>query len=82
VTIRDLECKGVVLTPKLTYRSTASLDAKTLAHLKVHKAELLRDLVMTSGYIAPNTLPRLPWQLEALLRALPICIKNGNITKR
>ncbi len=63
MTLGDLERKGVTLTPKLTYRSAAPLDAETLAFLKTHKAKLLRDL------IAPNTLPRLPWQLERLLSA-------------
>lgn len=63
MTVKDLERKGVVLTPKLTFRSTTPLDAETLAALKEHKADLLRDLT------APDTLPRLPWQLERLLSA-------------
>lgn len=63
MTVKDLERKGVILTPKLTYKSSAPLDAETLATLKAHKAELLRDLT------APNTIPRLPWQLESLIRA-------------
>ena len=63
MTVEDLERRGVILTPKLTFKSTAPLDAETLELLRTHKAELLRDLT------AANTLARLPWQLEALLRA-------------
>lgn len=67
--LERLEQKGVTLEPKLTFRSAAPLDAETLATLKDHKADLLRDLVKPSGYTAPDTLLRLPWQLESLLRA-------------
>ena len=63
MTVRDLELRGVILTPKLTYRSAAPLDAETLDLLRAHKADLLKDL------IAPDTLPRLPWQLERLVSA-------------
>ena len=64
MTLREkLEQKGVMLEPKLTYQSTAPLDAETLVLLKTHKAELLRNLT------APDTLPRLPWQLERLISA-------------
>lgn len=61
--LRDLEQKGVILTPKLTFKSAAPLDAETLALLKNHRDDLLKDLT------APDTLPRLPWQLERLLSA-------------
>lgn len=64
MTLREkLEQKGVTLTPKLTYRSAAPLDAETLALLKTHKDDLLRDLT------APDTPPRLSWQLERLISA-------------
>lgn len=53
----------MILTPRLTFKSAAPLDAETLELLRTHKAELLRDLT------AADTVPRLPWQLEALLRA-------------
>ncbi len=61
--LRELEERGVVLEPKLTFRSDAPLDAETLSTLKTRKAELLRDLA------APDSVPRLPWQLERLLAA-------------
>lgn len=61
--LRDLEQRGVTLAPKLTFSSAAPLDAETLALIHDHKADLLRALV------APDAVPRLPWQLEALLRA-------------
>lgn len=64
MTLREkLEQKGVTLTPKLTYQSAAPLDAETLALLRTHKADLLRDLT------APDAPPRLPWQLERLISA-------------
>jgi len=59
----DLEQKGITLTPQLTYRSVVPLDAETLALLKENKADLLRDLT------APDSIPRLPWQLERLISA-------------
>ena len=52
-----------MLEPKLTFESAAPLDAETAALLQTHKAELLR------GLIVPGSVPRLPWELEALLRA-------------
>lgn len=61
--IEKLERKGVTLKPKLTFKTTAPLDAETLTLLKTHKADLLKDLT------APGSLPRLPWQLETVLRA-------------
>jgi hypothetical protein len=61
--LQDLERKGVTLEAKLTFASAAPLDAATLAALKAHKAALLKDLT------APDTLPRLPWQLERLVSA-------------
>lgn len=62
--IEKLERKGVTLEPKLTFKTTAPLDAETLMLLKTNKADLLKDLT------APKSLPRLPWQLESLLRAV------------
>lgn len=54
-----LERRGVKLTPKLRYQITdGALDAATLALLKANRDELLRDLM------APDSIPRLPWQLE------------------
>jgi hypothetical protein len=69
--LQELERKGVILTPKLTFTSAAPLDAETLATLKAHKAELLRDLLSVEvlSENTPNTLPLLPWQLERLLAA-------------
>lgn len=69
--LQELERKGVILTPKLTYRSTAPIDAETLQNLRTRKAELLRDLLSVEALRenTPDTLPRLPWQLESLLRA-------------
>ncbi len=61
--LQDLERKGVTLEAKLTFTSTAPLDAGTLAALKAHKTALLKDLT------APDSLPRLPWQLERLVSA-------------
>jgi hypothetical protein len=61
--LEELERKGVVLTPKLTYRCTAPLDAETLQLLRTHRDVLLSELVLSV------TSSRLPWQLEALLRA-------------
>lgn len=61
--LRELEERGVVLEPKLTFRSEAPLDAETLSTLKARKAELLRDLAF------PDAVPRLPPQLERLLAA-------------
>lgn len=64
MTLRQkLEQQGVQLEPKLTFKSSLPLDAETLATLQANKAELLRDLT------APDSLPRLPWQLERLLGA-------------
>ena len=64
MTLRQrLEQQGGMLEPKLTFKSAAPLDAETLALLHTHRADLLRDL------IAPDTLPRPPWQLERLIRA-------------
>ncbi len=63
MTVKELERQGVSLTPKLTYQSTSPLDTETLATLRDHKADLLRDLT------APDSLPRLPWQLERLINA-------------
>ena len=64
MTLRErLEQQGVTLTPKLTYKSVAPLDAETLALLQTYKNDLLKDLT------APDALPRLPWQLEQLIRA-------------
>lgn len=45
MTVKDLERLGVVLTPKLTYKSAAPLDAETVALLRSHKDELLRELI-------------------------------------
>ncbi len=61
--LQDLERKGVTLEAKLTFASAAPLDAGTLAALKAHKTALLKDLT------APDTLPRLPWQLDRLVSA-------------
>jgi hypothetical protein len=61
--LRELEERGVTLEPKLTFRSDVPLDPETLSTLKARKAELLRDLA------APDSVPRLPWQLERLLAA-------------
>lgn len=61
--LRELEKKGVVLEPRLTFRSATPLDADTLSTLRERKAELLRDLT------APDSVARLPWQLERLLAA-------------
>jgi hypothetical protein len=61
--VQDFERKGVVLTPKLAFRSEAPMGADTLALLKEHKAGLLRDLIL------PDTVPRLPWQLDGLVNA-------------
>jgi hypothetical protein len=61
--IEKLERKGVTLEPKLTFKTTAPLDAETLTLLQAHKFELLKDLT------APGCMARLPWQLESLLRA-------------
>lgn len=59
-----LERQGVKLTPKLRYQFTdGALDAETLALLKANRDELLRDLT------APDSIPRLPWQLERLVSA-------------
>lgn len=52
-----------MLEPKLTFESATPLDAETAALLQTHKAELLRDAIM------PGSVPRLPSELEALLRA-------------
>lgn len=52
-----------MLEPKLTFESATPLDAETAALLQTHKAELLRDLIM------PGSIPRLPPELAALLRA-------------
>ena len=60
---QKLEYKGVTLTPKLTFKSAVPLDAETLTLLRTHKADLLKDLT------APDTVPRLPWQLERLVSA-------------
>jgi hypothetical protein len=59
----DLEQRGIKLTPKLTYQSTSPVDADTLALLRANKDDLLRDLA------APDSVPKLPWQLERLLSA-------------
>ncbi len=61
--LQDLERKGVTLEVKLAFTSSAPLDAATLATLKAHKTALLKDLT------APDTLPRLPWQLARLVSA-------------
>ena len=61
--LQKLERKGVTLEPKLTFKSSAPLDAETLTLLKTNKADLLIDLT------APGMVPRLPWQLERLVRA-------------
>ncbi len=67
MTLREkLEHQGVTLAPKLTYQSAAPLDAETLALLKTHKDDLLRDLIVSTGYSTPE---RLPWQLERLISA-------------
>lgn len=64
MTLRQkLERKGVTLTPKLAFESTTPLDTETLALLKAHKDDLLREL------IALGRIPRLPWQLERLVSA-------------
>ena len=69
--LQELERKGVILTPKLTYRSAAPIDAETLKNLKTRKAELLRDLLSVEMLCENtlDTLPRLPWQLERLVSA-------------
>ena len=54
-----------MLEPKLTFRSNAPLDAETLSTLKARKAELLRDPAAPD----PDSVPRLPLQLERLLAA-------------
>lgn len=82
MTVEDLELRGVILTPKLTFKSTAPLDAETLELLRTHKAELLRDLT------AADTVPRLPWQLDRLISAAssdllpkdPLMLPSGLIT--
>ena len=61
--LERLEQRGVTLEPKLTYKSTTPLDAEILCFLREHKAELLMTLT------APDTIPRLPWQLERLVNA-------------
>lgn len=63
MSVRGWEQRGVLLTPKLVYDSAKPLDAEALALLQNHKPELLKEL------IAPNTLPRLPWQLDRLVQA-------------
>jgi hypothetical protein len=63
MTAKDLERLGVTLEPKLTFTSVAPIDADTLAWLRAHKAELLRNLT------APDSITRLPWQLERLVSA-------------
>ncbi len=72
MTLRQrLEQRGVTLEPKLTFTSAAPLDAETLALLREHKAELLLELIESAGKTTETTenLPRLPRQLESLLRA-------------
>lgn len=61
--LERLEQQGVTLEPKLTFKSADPVDAEILGFLREHKAELLRALT------APDTLPRLPWQLERLVSA-------------
>ncbi len=61
--LEKLERKGVTLEPKLSFKTTFPLDSETLKLLKANKAFLLQSIT------APCTLPRLPWQLESLLRA-------------
>ena len=60
---QQLEQKGVTLTPKLAFKSTAPLAAETLALLQTHRDDLLKDLA------APDAVPRPPWQLERLISA-------------
>jgi len=45
--LRDLEQKGIILTPKLTFKSAIPLDAETLELLYTHKAKLLREVAST-----------------------------------
>lgn len=61
--LERLEHQGITLEPKLTFKSTDPIDADTLEVLRENKAELLKNLT------APDTVPRLPWQLERLVSA-------------
>lgn len=61
--MKDLEARGITLEARLGFKSAAPLDADTAALLQARKADLLLELV------GLNAVPRLPWQLEALLRA-------------
>lgn len=64
MTVKDWQDRGVLLTPKLTFKSDVPLDAKTLEQLRNQKAELLSELTSSVGI-----LPKLPSQLEPLIRA-------------
>ena len=80
--LERLEQQGVTLESKLTFKSTDPVDAEILGFLRQHKAELLRALT------APDTLPRLPWQLERLVSAAtsdqlpkdPVMLPSGLVT--
>lgn len=73
--LERLEQQGVTLEPKLTFESVAPLDAEILGFLREHKAELLRAL------IAPDTVPRLSWQLERLVSAAAAdVLPKGSVT--
>jgi len=76
--LRDLTAKGVRVTPngdKLKLKAAAPLDAVTLELIRHHKPDLLRLLT------GEQTIPRLPWQLESLLRAAASgLLPDGTVT--
>lgn len=61
--VASLASKGVELEPKLRYRAPGPLSEDALESLHVNKQDLLRHMILR------ESIPRLPWQLEGLLRA-------------
>ena len=69
MTVKDLELRGVILTPKLTFKSAAPLDSPTLALLRAASCDLLpkEPVMLPSGLVPDLNRYTLAWAASYLV---------------